>query len=205
MPSKSKAQHNFMAAVAHNPTFAKKAGVPQSVGKDFNEADKGRKFSKGGDMKKMNMGGYANGGMPMVNKGGKMVPSFAADGKGKMAKGGMTFNDDREPGSSGGGEGTQVGAPGLPGYDNSSGAGGDKRGGLIKAKKMAMGGMTKADMKQDKGMMQKAVNKHEGRLHKGSTMTKLAKGGSASARGDGIAQRGKTKGTQTAMKRGGVC
>jgi hypothetical protein len=43
MPSKSKAQHNFMAAVAHNPAFAKKAGVPQSVGKDFNEADKGRK------------------------------------------------------------------------------------------------------------------------------------------------------------------
>jgi hypothetical protein len=45
MPSKSKAQHNFLAAVAHNPAFAKKAGVPQSVGKDFNEADKGRKAS----------------------------------------------------------------------------------------------------------------------------------------------------------------
>jgi hypothetical protein len=40
-----------MAAIAHSPSFAKKAGVPQSVGKDFNEADKGRKFSKGGDMK----------------------------------------------------------------------------------------------------------------------------------------------------------
>jgi hypothetical protein len=51
MPSKSKAQHNFMAAVANNPAFAKKAGVPQSVGKEFNQADKGRKFSKGGDMK----------------------------------------------------------------------------------------------------------------------------------------------------------
>ena len=51
MPSTSKKQHNFMAAVANNPAFAKKAGVPQSVGKDFNEADKGRKFSKGGDMK----------------------------------------------------------------------------------------------------------------------------------------------------------
>ena len=89
MPSVSKKQHNFMAAVANNPSFAKKVGVPQSVGKDFNQADKGRKFSKGGDMKKMNMGGYADGGMPMVNKGGKMVPSFAADGKGKMAKGGI--------------------------------------------------------------------------------------------------------------------
>jgi hypothetical protein len=130
-----------MAAIANSPSFAKKVGVPQSVGKDFNDADKG-KFSKGGDMKKMNMGGYADGGMPMVNKGGKMVPSFAADGKGKMAKGGM------------------------------------------------------ADIKQDKGMMQKAVNKHEGRLHKGATMTKLAKGG-------GIEAKGKTKGKMIAMKSGG--
>jgi len=57
MPSKSKAQHNFMAAVAHNPAFAKKAGVPQSVGKEFNNADKGKTFKQGGDMKKMAMGG----------------------------------------------------------------------------------------------------------------------------------------------------
>ena len=212
MPSTSKKQHNFMAAVAHNPAFAKKAGVPQSVGKEFNQADKGRKFAKGGDMKtdsqfdadvdrvkrslyknkedskiysrerglspgmaakrlenrgvdmrglvaneqnpddlgsykkggsvkKMNMGGYAGGGMPMVMKDGQKVPAFAADGKGKMAK----------------------------------------------------GGMAKADMKQDKSMMQKAVNKHEGRLHKGSTMTKLAGGGYTKA-ADGIAQRGKTRG-----------
>lgn len=51
MPSKSKAQHNFMAAVANNPAFAKKAGVPTSVGKEFVSADKNRKFSEGGDMK----------------------------------------------------------------------------------------------------------------------------------------------------------
>jgi hypothetical protein len=49
MPSVSKKQHNFMEAVAHSPAFAKKAGVPMSVGKDFSKADKGRKFSKGGD------------------------------------------------------------------------------------------------------------------------------------------------------------
>jgi hypothetical protein len=162
MPSTSKKQHNFMAAVANNPSFAKKAGVPQSVGKEFNEADKGRKFSKGGDMKKMKMGGYADGGMPMVNKGGKMVPSFAADGKGKMAKGGMAHED----------------------------------------------------VKMDKKMMQKAVNKHEGRLHKGSTMTKLASGGMAPSKmgavktgktPDGIATKGKTKGTMITMKRGGKC
>ena len=38
-----------MAAVAHNPAFAKKTGIPQSVGKEFLTADKGRKFSKGGE------------------------------------------------------------------------------------------------------------------------------------------------------------
>jgi hypothetical protein len=55
MPSTSKKQHNFMAAIAHSPSFAKKVGVPQSVGKDFNQADKGRKFSKGGTMAKSDM------------------------------------------------------------------------------------------------------------------------------------------------------
>jgi hypothetical protein len=112
MPSKSKAQHNFMAAVANNPSFAKKAGVPTSVGKDFSAADKGRKFSKGGDMKHK-------------------------------------------------------------------------------------------DVKMDKKMMQKAVNKHEGRLHKGQPMTKLAKGGFTRS-ADGIAKQGKTKATQIKMNKGGM-
>ena len=40
-----------MAAVANNPKFAKKAGVPQSVGAEFMKADKGRKFKEGGEMK----------------------------------------------------------------------------------------------------------------------------------------------------------
>jgi len=51
VPSVSAKQHRFMEAVAHNPSFAKKAGVPQSVGKDFSNADKGKTFSRGGDMK----------------------------------------------------------------------------------------------------------------------------------------------------------
>jgi len=103
MPSTSKKQHNFMMAVANNPSFAKKAGVPQSVGKDFTTADKGRKFSKGGDTmaSKMNAGfmammakkkgapakKMAGGGMPM--KDGK--PAFIGDGKGAMKKGGMAM------------------------------------------------------------------------------------------------------------------
>jgi hypothetical protein len=121
MPSTSKKQANFMAAVAHNPAFAKKAGVSQSVGKDFNQADKGRTFSKGGDMKH-------------------------------------------------------------------------------------------EDVKMDKKMMQKAVNKHEGRLHKGAAMTKLSKGGMAPSKmgavkvgktPDGVASKGKTKGTMVKMSKGG--
>ena len=44
MPSKSPAQHRLMEAVAHNPQFAKKAGIPQKVGKEFAAADEGRKM-----------------------------------------------------------------------------------------------------------------------------------------------------------------
>lgn len=50
MPSTSKAQARLMAAAAHNPKFAKKVGVPVSVAKEFNQADKGKKFGKGGDV-----------------------------------------------------------------------------------------------------------------------------------------------------------
>ena len=112
MPSVSKKQHNFMAAVANNPEFAKKAGVPQSVGKEFSNADKNRKFKEGGD-----------------TMASKMNPGFMA----MMAK--------------------KKGAP---------------------AKKMASGGMTKM----------------------GSVKT-------AAPSRDGIATKGKTKGTMVTMKSGG--
>ena len=115
MPSASKKQSSFMAAVAHNPAFAKKVGVSQSVGKDFNEADKGHKFKEGGAMKsdmkqdkamvkkavgmhdkqmhggkKTDMAALKKGGMPMLMKDGKKIPAFAAKTGGitKMAKGG---------------------------------------------------------------------------------------------------------------------
>lgn len=45
MPSKSPAQHRLMAAVANNPSFAKKVGIPASVGKEFVRADKAKGFS----------------------------------------------------------------------------------------------------------------------------------------------------------------
>jgi len=80
VPSTSKKQHNFMAAVANNPAFAKKVGVPQSVGKEFSNADKGRKFKEGGDTmaSKMNAGFMA-----------MMAKKKGAPAK-KMASGGMT-------------------------------------------------------------------------------------------------------------------
>jgi hypothetical protein len=53
MPSTSKKQHNFMAAVANNPKFAKKAGVPKSVGEEFMKADKKKPMKMaGGGMSK---------------------------------------------------------------------------------------------------------------------------------------------------------
>jgi len=48
MPSKSPAQHRLMEAVAHNPAFAKKVGIPAKVGKEFANADEGKKFKGGG-------------------------------------------------------------------------------------------------------------------------------------------------------------
>ena len=47
MPSKSKKQRQFMAAAAHSPKFAKKAGISQTVAKEFHSADK-KKTSKRG-------------------------------------------------------------------------------------------------------------------------------------------------------------
>jgi hypothetical protein len=94
MPSSSKKQHNFMEAVAHSPAFAKKVGVPQSVGKDFSNADKGRKFSKGGDTmaSKMNPGFMA---MIAKKKAGAKagdkaeMPMKKGGAAKKMASGGM--------------------------------------------------------------------------------------------------------------------
>jgi hypothetical protein len=134
-----------MAAVANNPSFAKKAGVPQSVGKEFNNADKGKTFKQGGDMKSVDM---------KKNPGVAKLPTAVRNKMGFMKKGGMAEGE-------------------------------------------------KADMKQDKGMMQKAVNKHEGRLHKGQPMTKLASGGSFRSTANGVATKGKTKGDMVKMKMGG--
>ena len=80
MPSVSKKQHNFMAAVANNPKFAKKVGISQSVGQEFNKADKGKIFKEGGTMKKF----------PDKNKDGKVTKADVLMAKGVIpAKKGM--------------------------------------------------------------------------------------------------------------------
>ena len=81
MPSVSKAQHNLMAAAAHNPKFAKKVGVPVSVAKEYNEADKGKKFKKGG--------------VSLAVGRGEKLPT--SQGAGLTAKGRAKYN--RETGS----------------------------------------------------------------------------------------------------------
>ena len=68
MPSTSAKQHRFMEAVAHNSAFAKKAGVPQSVGKDFSAADKGKRFAGGGAAQKINRQDTQHGAMDMPFK-----------------------------------------------------------------------------------------------------------------------------------------
>ena len=86
MPSVSKKQHKFMAAIAHNPAFAKKVGIPQSVGMDFNKADKGKKF-KGGGMNDMKQD------MPMMKKVAKQEVKVHEKSMHKMAGGGVTRAD----------------------------------------------------------------------------------------------------------------
>ena len=96
MPSSSKKQHNFMAAIAHSPSFAKKVGVPQSVGYEFTKADKGKTFSKGGDMKESKAMVAKE--MAFMKKKGapkSMIKHEKAEAKGKpFAKGGRVTRGD---------------------------------------------------------------------------------------------------------------
>jgi hypothetical protein len=96
MPSVSKKQERFMQAVAHNPAFAKKAGVPQSVGKEFTKSGGGMAESKAMVKKEMSfmkkkgapksmiahekgeMMGMKKGGMPKFAKGGVIASKMGA-------------------------------------------------------------------------------------------------------------------------------
>jgi hypothetical protein len=93
-----------MAMVANNPAAAKRVGVPQSVGKEFMKADKGKRFGSGSraDAQAINKPKTNQGKQEFFSKGGdtmasKMNPGFMAmmaKKKGapakKMANGGIT-------------------------------------------------------------------------------------------------------------------
>jgi hypothetical protein len=89
MPSTSKKQHNFMAAVAKNPGFAKKVGIPRSVGEEFLTADKGKKFKEGGTMKHSDI----KKDMPMMKKVAGEAVKGHEKRMHKMAGGGVTRAD----------------------------------------------------------------------------------------------------------------
>ena len=80
MPSKSKKQHNLMAAVANNPAFAKKVGISKSVGEEFMKADKSKKFGSGGALKAVDSSD---------NPGLSKLPTEVRNKMGYMKKGGM--------------------------------------------------------------------------------------------------------------------
>ena len=155
MPSVSKKQHNFMAAVANNPSFAKKAGVPQSVGQDFAAADKGKKFGTGSraDLQGVNKPKTDQGKNKLFNKGGDTMAS-------KMNPGFMAMMAKKK--------GAQEGSKADMMSDKKQMMG-MKKGGM---KKMASGGIAASKM--------------------GSVKT-------AAPSVDGLAAKGKTKGTQVKM------
>jgi hypothetical protein len=162
-----------MAAVAHNPAFAKKAGVPQSVGKDFNEADKGKKFGSGGmtrpDAQKVNKPKTQHGKMALFKEGGNMAESKA------MAKKEISFMKKK-------------GAPAS----------------MIKHEKaeygMKKGGIATSLKAHAAAPASKA---HNGMKSGGIAASKMGSVKTAAPSINGVATKGKTKGTMIAMKRGG--
>jgi len=164
MPAKSEKQKKFMDAVAHNKGFAKKAGVPQSVGKDFSEASKGMKFGSGGEKTRaesqaINQPKTNHGDMALFKKGGsmasKMNPGFMA----MMAK-----KKDAKP--------SAMGKPTM-----------------------------KAGMSTAKDGMKKPTPMADMMGMKKGGMKKMAAGGLSSGHksANGVATKGKTKGTQITM------
>jgi len=164
MPSTSKAQRNLMAAAAHNPKFAKKVGVPVSVAKEFNAADKGKKFKSGGNvanLKKLFKGKDTKAEElkeAKAIKSGKISPEQYAQGeemekkmkKGgccKMAKGGVAKTVTKEMEYD-----YKTGKKSFKGSTAKRDAHAEKEGKIVakheaydKSKKYAKGGVTRAD------------------------------------------------------------
>ena len=168
-----------MAAIAHNPAFAKKVGVPQSVGKDFNEADKGRKFKEGGTMKsdmKEDMKMDKAQDKAMIKKAFKEHDAQEhKGGKGTkltLKKGGMAMKESMGPRTMA--KDVEAGSNKLTKFGQSA---------------VQKRGMTKGTNLGDSGPPMGMM----GGMKKGGKIKKMASGGMTSSRADGVAQRGKTK------------
>lgn len=223
MPSKSKSQHNLMAMVAHDPKAAKRVGIPQSVGRDYVEADKGRKFKFGGSMKKYAAGGLSEfgeefkkhralGDKTFMFKGKKYTTDRADDKPNSLRSGTSGFDADVR--------GAQLRArmdkelADRTASDRAAGFGRD----LAAAQEAARATRTpRADAEGFQRNLAGARNtgltfaRGGGIESRGKTkgkIVKMARGGSvgsASKRADGIATKGKTKGRMIAMNKGGSC
>lgn len=84
MPAVSEKQKRFMDAAAHNPSFAKKAGIPTKVAKEFSEKSKGMKFGSGGksraDRQVVNQPKTDHGDMALFKKGGQIMAKSSGNG-----------------------------------------------------------------------------------------------------------------------------
>ena len=204
MPSVSKKQHNLMAAVANNPKFAKKVGIPRSVGEEFMKADKGKSFKKGGEMKeskamvKKEVEFMKKKGAPksMIKHEKAEMEEYCYGGKvKKMAAGGMPVNPR---------------AAAMMKKRAMMGARPDQmqnRPTMGRPIGPAAAPAPTVPMKKGGKTMSRMASKGEHSVQKkskrGAEMVKMAGGGYVKA-ADGIAKKGKTKGTMVAMAGGGM-
>ena len=169
MPSTSAKQAKFMRAVAHSPKFAKKVGVPQSVGKDYEMADK--------KMKKFGDGGASK--LKLTEKEKKMGDALMMTPRGKQVMDAQKrMEADKE----------MQRRKKQEAADKLLGIGAKKGGMMMKATKAGRAMTKKSADTMGRAMVKKAGG--------GSC---YAKGGTASARADGVAKKGKTKGKMLAM------
>lgn len=124
-----------MAAAAHNPEFAKKVGISQDVAKEFNQADKGKKFgsSNRADLQKINRKTTRHGQMALFKEGGPMKDKLKS-----MFKGKETYAEELKEAKA-----IKSGKITPQEYARGEKMEGHKKGGCVK--KMAKGGVTRAD------------------------------------------------------------
>jgi hypothetical protein len=100
MPATSEKQKKFMDAAAHNPAFAKKAGVTQNVAKEFSEKSKGLKFGKGSgsraDLQKVNKSEALHGKSALFKKGGETMDKMDMKQDKAMVKKAVGMHDKQQ-------------------------------------------------------------------------------------------------------------